>query len=144
MARRRSPARLVAPLALVATAVAVLLIVQANRPSSGDGETGTTSTTQSERSQRDGRTTASDSSDGAAATKRKNRRFYVVKPGDILTTVAEKTGLTVTELEELNPDIDPQALQVGERLRLRAKADADGEGSGQATTATTESDTETP
>lgn len=44
---------------------------------------------------------------------------YVVKPGDTLTTIAEKTGLSVEELQELNPSIDPQALISGQRIKLR-------------------------
>lgn len=47
------------------------------------------------------------------------RRAYVVKTGDSLTAIAGRTGVTVDALERLNPDADPQALRVGERLKLR-------------------------
>src|SRR5947209_11608010 len=46
-------------------------------------------------------------------------RFYTVQPGDSLTSIAKKTGISMTKLEELNPAADPNALQSGQRLRLR-------------------------
>jgi LysM repeat protein len=144
MAGRRSPARFLAPLSLVAVVVAVVVIVQSNR-SSSDAGAGTTTSTQSDRpSGGDGASTTEASDRKGGERKRRNRRTYVVKPGDILSTVAEKTGLTVTELQELNPDIDPQALQVGQRLKLRPDAASGDEDGGSATTATTEGDAETP
>jgi LysM domain len=47
------------------------------------------------------------------------RRFYVVAPGDNLTAIANKTGIPVGEIETLNPNVDPNSLQTGQRLRLR-------------------------
>ena len=44
---------------------------------------------------------------------------YVVKPGDSLSTISVKTGVSVATLESLNPRADPNALQAGERLTLR-------------------------
>lgn len=45
--------------------------------------------------------------------------FYVVREGDSFAGISERTGIPVETLQELNPDIDPQALQSGQRLRLR-------------------------
>jgi LysM repeat protein len=42
-----------------------------------------------------------------------------VVAGDTPSTIAEKTGVPLDQLEELNPDIDPQQLSPGQRLRLR-------------------------
>lgn len=49
----------------------------------------------------------------------KKAKFYTVQPGDSLTKISVKTGLTVPTLESLNPNVDPNALQTGQRLRLR-------------------------
>ena len=46
-------------------------------------------------------------------------RFYRVRPGDNLTSIAGRTGIPLTTLEALNPHVDPNALQRGQRLRLR-------------------------
>ncbi|MEA2159237.1 MAG: hypothetical protein QOD66_1617 [Solirubrobacteraceae bacterium] len=47
------------------------------------------------------------------------KRFYSVQPGDNLTSIARKTGVTLTTLEVMNPNLDPNSLQTGQRLRLR-------------------------
>ncbi len=54
--------------------------------------------------------------------------YYVVKRGDTLSGIVERTGITIEQLERLNPVLDPQALPVGERLRLRASAPPPGAG----------------
>ncbi|MDQ6606687.1 MAG: LysM peptidoglycan-binding domain-containing protein [Actinomycetota bacterium] len=47
------------------------------------------------------------------------KRFYFVRPGDSLTQVATRTGVAVGSIEALNPNVDPNSLQPGQRLRLR-------------------------
>lgn len=47
-----------------------------------------------------------------------NQRTYTVQSGDTLESIATKTGTTVAELEHLNPNVDPQALHVGETIRV--------------------------
>lgn len=47
------------------------------------------------------------------------RGYYVVQEGDTLAQIAEDTGFELDELVELNPQLDPQALIAGERVRLR-------------------------
>ena len=49
-----------------------------------------------------------------------DRKVYVVKPGDCcLSQIAEKTGIDIDELEQLNPGLDPQAIHSGDRVKLR-------------------------
>jgi LysM repeat protein len=45
--------------------------------------------------------------------------FYTVKTGDTLAGIAETVGIPVERLQELNPDLDPQALVSGQKIRLR-------------------------
>ena len=48
------------------------------------------------------------------------RKVYVVKPGDCcLSQIAQKTGLDIEELEQLNPGLDPQAIHSGDTVKLR-------------------------
>jgi LysM repeat protein len=47
------------------------------------------------------------------------KRFYFVQAGDNLTRVASRTGVAVGTIEALNPNVDPNSLQPGQRLRLR-------------------------
>jgi LysM repeat protein len=106
---RSSSARLLAPLALVAFALAVVLVVVA---SSGGGDGG------------GGRDTARSGGSGAATsstetTPRPIRATYTVKTGDTLLLIAEKTGVSVERLETLNPELDPQTLLSGQKIKLR-------------------------
>ncbi len=105
----RSPARVLAPLALLACAVAILVIVSANRGGSGSAGSPSTSTTTTGQSTR---TTT------AARGVRHHRRSYVVKSGDVLSAIAEQNGVTLEELQRLNPTVDAHSLHAGQRLKL--------------------------
>ncbi|HEX5909838.1 MAG TPA: LysM domain-containing protein, partial [Thermoleophilaceae bacterium] len=44
---------------------------------------------------------------------------YSVKAGDNLGSIAEKTQVPVETLQELNPELDPQALVAGQKIKLK-------------------------
>ena len=104
----RSFARLVAPIALVAVAIAFLLVVAG---SSTDGDDGERASETSER------TSTEETTERRPAPRR--AATYTVKTGDTLGAIAEKTGLDVETLQELNPELDPQALVSGQKIKLR-------------------------
>ena len=99
-------ARLAAPLAFLAAAIVLILLVQSGL-SADDTETGTTATPATTTQTQGGTTTV--------ATQRKR---YRVQRGDTLESIAAKFGTTVEALIELNPDIDPLALSPGQRIRV--------------------------
>ena len=43
---------------------------------------------------------------------------WIVREGDTLVRISEATAIDIDELEELNPDIDPQTLNTGQRVAL--------------------------
>jgi LysM repeat protein len=45
--------------------------------------------------------------------------FYEIESGDTLAVVADRFDTTVERLLLLNPDIDPVALRVGQRIRVK-------------------------
>ena len=47
------------------------------------------------------------------------KKSYTVESGDTLDSIAEKTEVDVDELQTLNPDLDPQALVAGQKIKLR-------------------------
>jgi membrane-bound lytic murein transglycosylase D len=47
------------------------------------------------------------------------KKFYSVKPGDNLSRIAESHGLTIDQLKEFNPKIDPNSIRVGEIIRIK-------------------------
>jgi len=107
---RRSPARLLAPLALLAFVGALALILL--NSSVVDGDNGQNTDTASQR------TTTAKSTE-TTPRRRPRRRFYTVKLNDTFEAIAEKTGVSVARLQALNPEADPQALVAGQRLKLR-------------------------
>ena len=50
---------------------------------------------------------------------RKLRRTYRVKPGDTPSSIAEKTNVPLSQIQELNPNLDDQTLSVGQKIKLR-------------------------
>jgi len=52
---------------------------------------------------------------------RRGPKFYFVKPGDTLSAISAKTGVSMTSLTSLNKSLatSPNSLQTGQRLRLR-------------------------
>ena len=45
-------------------------------------------------------------------------QYYRIESGDTFSSVALKFNTTVDELRALNPNVDPQALTVGQRIRV--------------------------
>jgi spore germination protein YaaH len=46
------------------------------------------------------------------------RRYYRVRAGDTLASIAAQTHTPVARLRRLNPRVQPTALFIGQRLRL--------------------------
>lgn len=55
----------------------------------------------------------------ADGTQREAPASYVVESGDTLTSIARTTGVSIARIETLNPEVDPQILIAGEKLKLR-------------------------
>ncbi|HEY8584726.1 MAG TPA: LysM domain-containing protein [Capillimicrobium sp.] len=129
----RRLARIVAPLAILAVVAAIFLIVTTTlRDDSGESASSGDTPTQAGNASDDGVDEPT-----RPKRKRKQPKTYTVQTGDILSTVSEQTGVSVEELQELNPDVDPQALQVGQVLKLTPGAGSDDAAADGETTTTT-------
>ncbi len=114
---RRSLARFLAPLALIAVVVAFLAIVSGSGGGSNSNGSGTTLTTSS---------VAQPSKTKKAATKTAattkpagGAKAYTVQVGDTLGSIADKTGVTLERIQALNPDVDPHAMVAGQKIKLK-------------------------
>ncbi len=108
--RRGSPARLLAPIALIAFVLALFLVI-ASSDTSDDSDAG---------GDRGADQTQQISTIGATEGEpRVSGTFYTVKTGDTLAAIADSVGLTLTRLQELNPNIDAQQLVSGQKIRIR-------------------------
>ena len=106
----RSPARWLAPLAL---AVFVIALVSVVNSSTDSGERGN-DTSSPAATQRSG-----GEEEGAGGKRERQRKTYVVKLGDTPSQIAAETGVSLDQIEKLNPDLDPQLLAPGEKIRIR-------------------------
>jgi LysM repeat protein len=98
---RQNFLRLLALVALAAAAIVVVVVVTSSLPESGDDGGGGNRAGQEK------------------AEKGPGDKYYFVQPGDSLSTIAEEEGIELDTLEQLNPDLDPQTLSTGQRVRLR-------------------------
>jgi LysM domain len=95
--------RAFAVLALIAALVVVVVVVATSSGGGDDGDDGGPHKTHI-------------SKEGRQAIR---KGVWIVGEGDTLGSISLKTGIDVTTLQELNPDIDPQTLLEGQRIALR-------------------------
>jgi LysM repeat protein len=115
---RRSPARFLGPLALIAVVVAFLAIVSGSGnsgSSAGTGDSVTTPAAQTSTAKKKAAVKAKKKS----ATNDTASKTYTVQVGDTLGGIADKTGVPLSRIEELNPDVDPHAMTTGQEIRLK-------------------------
>ena len=103
---RRSPARFLAPIALIAFSFALYSIATKADETAGRDTATPTATAAATK-------TAKKKSSSSSKAKRKT---YTVKSGDTLSGIAEKTNVSLETLRELNPKAD--TLSPGQKLRL--------------------------
>jgi LysM repeat protein len=104
----RSPARLLAPLALVVAAIALFAVVTSG---GGDGGSDTSSSPAAT-------ATATPASTKKKPAAKKATRTYTIKPGDTPSAIAEANDVDLDALLAANPDVDPGALSVGDKLKI--------------------------
>ena len=51
--------------------------------------------------------------------KKQNTAYYLIRKGDTLYSIARKHGLSVAEIQRLNPGIKANELKIGTRLKLK-------------------------
>ena len=99
--------RLLAPAAFLAAATVAVLLIRAGMEPNGDP-----ASTQPPQTTRAATTTRPTTTQRRPAV----RRTYVIREGDTFETIASEQGTTVEQLQALNPDVDPNSLQVGQRI----------------------------
>src|SRR6476661_8860137 len=102
----RSPARFLAPIALIAFAFALYSVVKDQSAPAGGNSAGSATPTAT--------ATAKSSK---KAKKKKRAKTYVVKSGDTLSAIAERTKLSQEKIIDLNPDLDPSTLAPGQKIK---------------------------
>jgi LysM repeat protein len=107
----RSPARLLAPLALAIAAVALFAVVTSGGSGGGSASSDTPTATATAKPSAARKKTA-------AKAKKAKATTYTIKPGDTPSSIAQSTGVDLDALLSANPNANPSALTVGEKLKL--------------------------
>jgi LysM repeat protein len=105
--RRNWFARFLALVALAAAIVAVIVVASNTHLHKDSGNSSTARQSQAHKKQ------------PAKKQPRTKAKTYEVQSGDTLTSIAQKTGVKVAEIQALNPEVDPQTLIAGEVLKLQ-------------------------
>jgi LysM repeat protein len=109
-------ARLAAPVAFFVAATVLVVLVQRGFE---DEEPNATPTTTGAVATGPAGTGQTGTGTGPSTSR---QRFYRVRAGDTLESIAARFETDVDILLELNPNIDPLALRTGQRIRVRRGA----------------------
>jgi LysM repeat protein len=113
---RSTVARYAAPaLFLLAVTVAVLLI----RSGLGGGTSGQTTTHEGPVTHPSTAPTPPPGTTRQGATTTLAGQFYTVATGDTFGSISAKTGVPISQLEQLNPGVSSNTLQVGQKLHVK-------------------------
>lgn len=88
------------PLGMIAMVAMVSVIVVSALSGTGDGSDAT-------------------AAEAAEAAGRELPPYWKIRAGDTYSRIAQKTGLTVEQLETFNPRTDPTRIVPGQRIKLR-------------------------
>lgn len=56
-----------------------------------------------------------------SSSKTSNAEMHIVEPGESLYKIAKKYDITLEKLKELNPDVKPESIQIGDKIIVVAK-----------------------
>ena len=117
--RRRELTRFGVPAAFLLAVTIAVLLVKAGLNSDSQSTTVAGPTTTTPAKTQSG-TTPKLVLTGTAATTTAapNAQYYVIQTGDTLGGIAAKYNTTVEQLLTLNPELDPNALRPGARIRV--------------------------
>ena len=114
MRGRARLARYAAPAAFLLAVTVAILLVRAGLDN-GDANTPPPVATTTEVIP----TTTEEPGTTETSTVPADAEFYEIQAGDTLAVIADQHGTTVEQLLVLNPDVDPVALTVGQRIRVK-------------------------
>jgi LysM repeat protein len=116
--RRRELTRYGAPAAFLLAVTIAVLLIKAGLDNGSQDQTAVAPTTTARTTTARPTTTIRLTDSNAGTTTPANAQYYVIQSGDTLGSIAADHNTTVDQLLTLNPDVDPSALQPGQRLRV--------------------------
>jgi LysM repeat protein len=119
--RRRELTRFGAPAAFLAAVTVAVLLIKAGldhgSPAADTVSLPTTTAATATQPTTTGKLVLTGTS-ATTATTTPGAQYYVIQSGDTLGAIAAKYNTTVDQLLTLNPQVDPNALRPGDRIRV--------------------------
>lgn len=118
--RRRELTRFAAPAAFLLAVTIAVLLIKAGLDTSDSNPAAVSTPTTTAAATRATTTTTKLVLTGTTVTTTTTTgaQYYEIEAGDTLGAIAAKYDTTVDELLTLNPDVDPNALHPGDRIRV--------------------------
>ena len=110
-------ARYGAPVAFLLAVTVAVLLVRSGLSNGNDG--GSPATSGAARTTAPATTEPPATTTAVTTTNASGAEFYEIQSGDTLAVIADRYDTTVEQLLVLNPDLDPVALTVGDRIRVK-------------------------
>jgi LysM repeat protein len=115
---RRELTRYGAPAAFLAAVTIAVLLIKSGLDNSEATTTAVATTTTARTTTQQTTTKLVLTNPGTTTTAPTDAQYYVIKAGDTLGGIASSYDTTVDQLLTLNPELDPNALQPGTRIRV--------------------------
>lgn len=123
---RSDLARYAAPVAFLVAVTILVILVHSALSSGGSGTTTAAqspttthrTTTHATTTRKQSTTTGSTSTTSTTSTTA-GAKYYTIQSGDTFGSIAAAEGTTIGALEQLNPDVNPNALSVGQQIRIK-------------------------
>lgn len=102
--------RYAAPAAFLLAATIAVVLIRSGLHSGGDGSASARTSPAITR--------AVSTARAPARPRTHARRFWTVRAGDTLGSIAARAHVTLANLRRLNPNVSPTSLYIGEKIRL--------------------------
>jgi LysM repeat protein len=106
--------RYAAPAAFLLAATLAVVLIRSGLEKGGSPSRSGTATTQP-----GPRATTASSTTTTKTVRQPAKRFWTVQAGDTFGVISSKSGVPVSTLERLNPNVSSTSLFIGEKLRVR-------------------------
>jgi LysM repeat protein len=120
---RRDLARFAAPAAFLVAITILVVLVHSALSSGGETTTAAQTATRPRDTTTRARTTTKKQQPATTGTTTSTTtagaQLYTIQSGDTFGSIAAREGTTIGALEELNPDVNPNALTVGQQIRIK-------------------------
>lgn len=118
MPAREEWRRYAAPAAFLLAATIAILLVRSGLQAGSTRRSAATTVTPTTVKKRVVTTTTTKTAKRATTSTAAGTRFWTVRAGDTFGVISSQTGVPVSTIEQLNPNVSPTSLFIGQKIRV--------------------------